>query len=170
VVERAVPPDQPSGGLGVPERALEVLLAAWVVLASYLFFTPEPEQLTGAVDPSLGHVIVFAAIGGTAMARFRPTGPAAVGALFAVGVAGGIVVEVVQELLASGRSGQFADVVADAVGLSLGMAAVGAAHRLVRRPGLVSTLSALGSAALLLAISVVAAVGPAEVAGWWTGR
>lgn len=171
-VRNAPPRGGTAGDRGVAaiEVALTVLLAAWVVLAAYLFLMPDPEELTESVHPSLGHSVVFMALGATAMARLRPRGAAGVRRLLVAGVAGGIAVEIAQELLTSGRGSQFSDVAADAVGLVLGMGVVGASTRFAPRPTLVTAATAVASTALLLTLTATIAIGPRTVQAWWSCR
>lgn len=157
-------------GSGALRRVLAVCLGGWVALAAYLFFTPDAAELTEVVRPSLGHAVVFAAIGATAAALSALTGLGSPRAVVAAGVAGGIAVEVVQELTPFGRGFQVVDIVADAVGLLVGVGTVAIAGRTVRRPGLVASATAVGSALLLVAVAVVAAVGPLRLQTWWDCR
>jgi VanZ family protein len=142
---------------------LTICLAGWIALAAYLFFTPDPDELTREIDPVLGHALVFAATGATALAligarrRWAPAG------VIVAGIVGGIAVEISQELADSPRGFQLVDIAADTVGVAVGVAIVVLADRTLRRPRLVAGLVAIGSSALLLAITTVAVIGPDEL-------
>jgi VanZ family protein len=158
------PRSRPTPRPGLVLRSiLAICLAGWVALAAYLFFTPEPDELTREIDPVLGHALVFAAIAATALALVGPRrrwGPAGV---IVAGIVGGIAVEVSQELADSPRGFQLVDIAADIVGVAVGVTIVVLADRILRRPRLVAGLVAIGSSTLLLAITTVAVIGPDEL-------
>jgi VanZ family protein len=154
----------------VVDRVIVVCLLGWMALAAYLFFTPDPERVTDQVDPALGHVLVFAAIGGTAAALIGPRRPQQLAALFAVGLVAGLAVEVFQEVFSPYRGFAWLDIAADAVGLALGIGAVQLAHWGLRRPRLVAEVAAVVSATVLIVSTTAVAIGPAEIRRWWECR
>jgi hypothetical protein len=158
------PRSRPTPRPGLVLRSiLAICLAGWVALAAYLFFTPEPDELTREIDPVLGHALVFAAIAATALALVGPRRRGAPGGVIVVGILGGIAVEISQELADSPRGFQLIDIAADTVGVAVGVGIVVLADRVLRRPRLVAGLVAVGSSALLLAITTVAVIGPDEL-------
>jgi VanZ family protein len=149
---------------------LLLLLVGWTILAGYLFLTPDPEEYIETVQPTLGHALIFTALGATAVA-WRPARRwRYLGLVFGLGVLAGIAVEALQNLMSVGRSSQLGDVIADGAGLAFGMAAVTAAQRAVRRSQLVNLGTAVLSGIVLLGITGVALIGPRDARAWWDCR
>lgn len=132
---------------------LAACLTAWVAVALHLFLTPEPDRLTETVDPSLGHVTIFTAITATASAMRAGQDRRQRVALFLVGVLGGLVVEVAQELGPATRGFDVRDLAADALGVFLGIVAVMVADVVLGRPRVTRWLVAAASLVSLAAVT-----------------
>lgn len=115
-------------------RGWQCLLAALVVMVCWLAFSPDPPPAADTGWDKANHALAFAVLGFTAEFAFWPlrwrrwTN--------VVGLLGlGVVIELVQTRI-PGRSGEWPDLLADAVGLALGLlAAAPALARLGARRG-----------------------------------
>jgi VanZ family protein len=106
-----------------PHRPRQVWLGLCLFLTlviCWLAFHPRPPQLAEVAHDKVNHLLAFAALGFTGALSRRPGWPgmaAVVGALLGFGG----FIEMVQTQI-PGRSGEWADVVADAVGVAIGLA------------------------------------------------
>lgn len=111
-------------------RTARALLLIAVVGVAWLAFDPNPPQAADTGWDKSNHALAFAVLAVLAMAAF-PGPPARPGRVGLALLAYGVFIEAVQSQI-PGRSGEWPDLLADAVGLAIGLALWGAARRLRR--------------------------------------
>ena len=125
-----------------------VLAAFWIplLLCLVVAWTPDPTGIAAASSGALPHLAAFAYLSAALFrAHFGEPGEAMF-QMLAVALwmlAFGVVVEVVQMLFVSGRSGDLLDLATDAGGIAVGCAAYLAWAR-VTRPALTSARAVVG--------------------------
>lgn len=98
-----------------------------LVAVSYLALTPDPPPYIDTGWDKANHLLAFGALAFTAMQAFAPSRwkPGAVALALLVY---GFLIELLQSLV-PGRFGEFGDVLADALGIGLGLTLAWAAQR-----------------------------------------
>lgn len=103
------------------------LLLALLLAVAWLAFMPDPPKPQLPQGDKINHLLAFAALGGVALLCAAPGwAPAALGALGLLAYGGFI--EAVQTQL-PGRRGEWPDLLADTLGIALGLAASGLLRR-----------------------------------------
>lgn len=100
----------------VLRRLWRTLLAGLLTVVTWLALEPAPPEVADLGWDKLNHLCAFAALAVVAAAAFAPRWRAVAAGLLAYGVA----IELLQALTPT-RSAEVADVLADAVGLALGL-------------------------------------------------
>ncbi len=114
-------------------RGWRALLGLLWLAVSYLALTPDPPPQIDTGWDKANHILAFASLAGAAMLAFSParSKPAVIAALLVVY---GILIEVLQSFV-PGRTADAADVVADAVGIALGLLAAWWLLHAIAAPG-----------------------------------
>jgi VanZ family protein len=111
----------------VRHRAWRILLAGLAGLVCWLAFSPQPPPQADTGWDKLNHMLAFAALAFCAWRGFATSARRLAGVPLAL-MAYGAVIELVQSRI-PGRSGEWPDLLADAVGIAAGMALAAAGSR-----------------------------------------
>jgi VanZ family protein len=106
-----------------------LLLGVHSIPKSDLEHIPGGNYIHSEGPDKLGHAFMFAILG-VLWSRVAPHRP---GMVVLSGIAYGVALEVFQDRLIQGRTGSISDVLADAVGLVIGVAAISALRRVFPR-------------------------------------
>lgn len=104
------------------------LVAVQVAGVCWLAFDPQPPPATDTLNDKVNHALAFAVMAFSSRLGWPPAAPWQP-ALALIGF--GVFIEVVQTFI-PGRSGEWPDLVADALGIALGLVAHRLAHRFAR--------------------------------------
>ena len=108
-------------------RHWRLLLAALLIVISWLAFTPHPPGLEFEDADKLQHVLAFGTLAAVATFAWRAGWRACCGVAFGL-LLYGVFIELVQSFLPT-RSADAADVAADCVGIAVGLLAAAALRR-----------------------------------------
>ncbi|MGB9080363.1 MAG: hypothetical protein WCD00_03615 [Desulfuromonadaceae bacterium] len=112
----------------IQNSKFKISLAALTVLILWLALMPAGSAPSGFGWDKLNHAGAIAAATGLAYLSFQPRGWAAAGA-FLYGASLGILIEILQATLTTGRSAEWGDVVADLIGAGCVWGAITMYHR-----------------------------------------
>lgn len=121
-----MPPAQPLPALLNP-RAWRLLLLMLALTICWFAFVPDPPQSVDTGWDKLNHVLAFSALSFSAWFAWGTARRRAAGVVLGA-LAFGAFIEIVQTRI-PGRSGEWPDLAADAIGIAVGIAAAALASR-----------------------------------------